>query len=63
MICFEAKVGEFASGGCERTRRILHRGLSVYSPRIDGTEDVRISGIVQNGITALGVDRHADGEI
>ncbi len=63
MICFEAKVGESGGGGCEHTQRILHRGLSVYSPCVEGTEEVRISGIVPNRITALGVDRHADGQI
>lgn len=63
MICFEAKMGESGGGGCERTRRVLHRGLSVYSPCIEGTKDVRISGIVPNGITSIGVDRHADGQI
>lgn len=63
MMCFEAKVGEFAGGSCEHMHRILRRGLSVVSPCVDESEDARVAGIVPNGITALGVDRKADGKI
>ncbi|MBN9622136.1 MAG: hypothetical protein J0H06_04135 [Actinobacteria bacterium] len=63
LICFEHRLHEVGAGSCDRTRRILHKGLSVSSFCVGGGEEVRISGLVPNGITALGVDRRADGSI
>ena len=65
QICYLAWRRGFGGGGsCSRFSDALARGLS--SVAICGGVQpgmVRISGIVPNGVTELGVDRHADGTI
>lgn len=66
VICFFERVkgSEGGAGSCNRRPEALVKGLTVLTV-CGGTNQgaMRISGVVPNGITALGVDRHNDGTI